>query len=393
MIPKEIDKITEQDLQELIDNSVAEGKTMEYKQALPENSDSGKKEFLADISSFANASGGDMIFGITENRDTGMPKELKGIDIENDDKEIIRIENIIRDGLEPRISLITIMPIVLSNSKSVLIIRIPKSWLSPHRIIFKGSDKFYSRSSKGKYPLDVGELRTAFNLSETVSERIRKFREERIARIYANETPVPFYDNAKMVLHLLPLSSFSTSQQYDIEKIYSKRVKMSPINSSGGNSRYTLEGVLNYEDSQEGKVRSYVQFYRNGIIEAVEGYMLRPCEENKFFIPSIAYEKELITGLSIYLKIMQEMKIEPPIFVFLSLVGVKDYYMAVNRYRFGSDGGNSINRDVLVLPEIVIENYDGKAQDILRPCFNTVWNTCGFSKSLNYNKAGEWGDR
>jgi len=66
MIPTDIDQITEEDLQALIDNSVIEGKTIEYKQSLPSNSDSDKKEFLADVSSFANASGGDLIYGIIE---------------------------------------------------------------------------------------------------------------------------------------------------------------------------------------------------------------------------------------------------------------------------------------------------------------------------------------
>lgn len=58
-----LDSVEESDLQELIDNQVPEGKTIEYKEALPGNSDGDKKEFLADVSSFANAAGGDLIFG------------------------------------------------------------------------------------------------------------------------------------------------------------------------------------------------------------------------------------------------------------------------------------------------------------------------------------------
>ncbi len=58
----------EEDLQALVDNSVLECKTIEYKQALPSNSESGKKEFLADVSSFANASGGDLIYGVSESK-------------------------------------------------------------------------------------------------------------------------------------------------------------------------------------------------------------------------------------------------------------------------------------------------------------------------------------
>lgn len=67
MIPKDIKQIIQSDIQELIDNSVPEGKTIEYKRELPKKSDKAKKEFLADVSSFANSSGGDLILGIEEN--------------------------------------------------------------------------------------------------------------------------------------------------------------------------------------------------------------------------------------------------------------------------------------------------------------------------------------
>jgi len=93
MIPKNLDQITEKDLQTLIDNSVLERKTIEYKQLLPSNSDSDKKEFLADVSSFANASGGDLIFGIVQNKETGVPEKLEGLDIKNPDQEVLRLDN------------------------------------------------------------------------------------------------------------------------------------------------------------------------------------------------------------------------------------------------------------------------------------------------------------
>ena len=56
---------------------------------------------MANISSFANASGSDLIFCIAEDRKTGNPEELVGIEIENIDQEIQRLEHIIRDGIEP----------------------------------------------------------------------------------------------------------------------------------------------------------------------------------------------------------------------------------------------------------------------------------------------------
>jgi len=75
MIPKPIEAITTADIQSLIDNQVAENRSMEYKEALPGNSDDEKKEFLADLSSFANAGGGDIIYGLVESE--GLPVRVK----------------------------------------------------------------------------------------------------------------------------------------------------------------------------------------------------------------------------------------------------------------------------------------------------------------------------
>jgi len=382
----------EEDLQDLIDNSVLESKTIEYKQSLPSNSESGKKEFLADVSSFANASGGDLIYGITEDKKTGIPKSLDGLDVDNPDQEILRLENIIRGGIEPRIPSVITEPIKLSNSKFALIIRVPKSWVSPHRVILGGHDKFYSRSSNGKYPLDVGELRVAFNLSETITERIRNFRLDRISKLLANETPVPFYDNPKIVLHLIPIISFNPAQRYDIGKIASQPEKMKPIRCGGWNDRYNLDGFLAYSGGREDKSHSYVQLFRNGIIEAVEGLLLQPYKE-QLIIPSIAYEQELIRSLTEYLSALKTLNVEPPIFVFLTLLGVKGYSMAVDTWRYDIEEIHTIDRDILQLPEVTIESYDVSAEKVLKPCFDSIWNACGFKRSFNYNDEGEWAPR
>jgi hypothetical protein len=51
---KEIEVLTEATILSLKENEVAENKHLEYKSTLPGNNREDKKEFLADISSFAN---------------------------------------------------------------------------------------------------------------------------------------------------------------------------------------------------------------------------------------------------------------------------------------------------------------------------------------------------
>ena len=71
MILRNIRSVSKADIEHLIANQVVESKQLEYKRELPARSDGAKKEFLADVSSFANASGGDIIFGLQAESDDG----------------------------------------------------------------------------------------------------------------------------------------------------------------------------------------------------------------------------------------------------------------------------------------------------------------------------------
>jgi len=385
MINKNVEDITENDLQELRDRQEVEGKIIEYKQELPRNTDADKKEFLADVSSFANSSGGDLIYGIVE--EGGIPVEVKGLEIGDFDQVKQRLENLVRDGIELRIPSLNIHPVPLSNTRTALVIRVPKSWSSPHRVRYQGHDKFYARNSAGKYPLDVAELRTAFNLSETITERIRNFRRDRISNIIANETPASLPNTAKIVLHLLPIIAFSSVQSYNIDKVASHAQNMPLVRQYGYSHRYNIDGFLNYSTYGNNQAYSYVQFFRNGIIEAVETSMLEP-NEHGLLIPSVLYEQELIKSLKQYLSLLETLTVEPPIFVFLTLLGVKGYRMGTNRSSRGHEP-HVIDRDNILLPETLIDSYQVAAEYVLRPCFDSIWNACGFPGSLNY-KDGKW---
>ena len=104
---KELDSITEEDLSSLIQNCVREGRNIEYKEVLPGNSDDDKREFLSDLSSFANAGGGDIIYGITAKRDshgtsTGEPENIVPLSV-NLDAASLRLHEMAQGGIDPRI--------------------------------------------------------------------------------------------------------------------------------------------------------------------------------------------------------------------------------------------------------------------------------------------------
>ena len=217
MIPKRLGDLNSEDLEELLRSEVREGKAIDYKCALPGNSEWQKKEFLYDVSSFANTVGGDLIIGVDE--DKGLPVEIPAFSCEHIDEELQRLASILMSGVEPRLKYQTRV-IIHPNGGHVLIVRVDKSGLAPHRVIYKGSDKFYARNSAGKYPLDVSELRDAFLLGASASARLRDFRISRLASIAAGEGPLMHEGSQVLVFHVLPLPPFTLQPELNNTKVH-----------------------------------------------------------------------------------------------------------------------------------------------------------------------------
>lgn len=386
ILEKTFDEINEVDLLHLVEDKVSEKRTVEYKRELPSENYDNKKEFLADISSFANASGGHIIFGVQE--ENGLPIAVSGVAIDDPDKEILRLENLIRDGIEPRLQGVLVRGISLSSGMYAFILRIPRSWSKPHVVNYRGHWRFYSRNSAGKYPLDMSEVRSVFLQSGELPEKIRLFRNERLGSIISDQVPIRLIPGARTVLHIIPFAAFEAAASFPIEAIANNPSTVKPIGGLFTNSRYNFDGLLMINGNEGGASRGYVQIYRNGIIEAVDSYMLRP-RSNELTIPSIVFERELIKAAMIYLDVQKQMTVPPPISILLSLLGVSGYVMAVGQ-RIG-EIPYPIDRDTLILPEIIFENFPSDIPRALRPAFDAVWNAAGLATSLSYDDQGEWG--
>jgi hypothetical protein len=212
-------------------------------------------------------------------------------------------------------------------------------------------------------------------------QRTRDFRLERLARVVSGETPAPLKEGAKIVLHLIPLSAFEPGTKFDVNSLGRDASRIIPMYVTSWSDRFNFDRLLGYSS------HSYLQVFRNGIIEAVEALLLED-RNGERIIPSIAYEKELLKALPRFLSIQKELGVDPPLFIMLSLVGVKGYTMAVDRFLM--ENSHPIDRDTLQVPEVMIERFDIDSTEVMRPAFNAVWNAAGFPRSMNYDKDGKW---
>jgi len=402
MIQRNFKEIDKTDIDFLIINKISESKVLEYKLKLPGTLDSDKKEFLADISSFANASGGDIIYGIKEALDengnkTGEPESVVPLQDMTADQLKLRLEGLIRSGIAPRLraDVKEIFGYGEEGKGFIIIIRIPQSFASPHMVTLKNMSRFYSRNSAGKYQLDVNEIRSSFLATDSQAERIRSFIQNRLSNIISDETPVPLSIPHRLVLHIIPISSFLNRQRLSLNSKRGFLYDFRPIETGVDGSRYNLDGFLTYGVNPKDKTvfDAYCQIFFDGTIESVYADILR--EEGGVkpkggtaFIASVAYEKYLIMAVSSYFKGYQKLGIDAPLIISMTLMGCKGAYMWVGSRLMRN--WHPIDRDVAILPEIQCESLDEDVPTIMKPIFDSVWNACGHPHSFNYDDNEKW---
>lgn len=377
----DLDAITETDIQRLVADREEERKTIDYKNALPGKTDGARKEFLADVVSFANTAGGDLVYGVREEESVAV--EVCGFSGLNGDAEIRALEESILKGIAPRIPGVASRAIGLSSGRQVLIVRVPSSWAAPHLVAFQESSRFYARTSKGKYLMDVFEIRAAFAASETLTERLQRFRKDRLAAITADEIPALLREKARIVLQVIPFSALRPGNRVDLAK-HRQQLQLllrplAPDHASWSN-RFNFDGLVAVCTGTEVGPFSYVQLHRDGSIEAVETLLLKvgACESGQLRLFGGDLVRMLTDGLARYLSILRLLGCQPPVVVIVSLIGVEGYCMA------GSFDPMSllapsvgIDRPNLLLPEILVENFDEPATMVLQPAFDAIWNACG----------------
>lgn len=392
MIPKPIQEITRADLQDLV-GIARESRTLEFKLEMPGRAESESAPFLAGVSSLANTAGGDFVLGVAAQ--DGLAESILGISVANLDAEKLRLEQLLANGLEPRLPRIDIEAVQCTSNQYVFVLRVPRSWVGPHRV--KANNRFYGRNSGGKYPLDVGELRTAFVLADSVAERVRAYRAERVARVQAGEMPVSLPSGGRTILHVIPFPPFVDRRDIDVvQSISMGTIVPLPLDGISGANQATvnLDGFVNYTAPGRGKASSYVQFFRNGAIEGVKA--LASDEQNRRpYISGPALTKTITFALRQYLDVLRFFEMGLPVFVFLSFTGMDGCTL---RYSSGIGSGFSVagprRGTTIMLPEVTIESHTIDAPLKLKPIFNALWNAFGFLRCDMYDGQGVWlGDR
>lgn len=388
---KRLEDITENDLLLLIESKIAESKTIDYKQELPGTQEKDRKEFLKDISSFANTAGGYLVFGMKEEQ--GIAVELLGLGEINPDKIILRFEEMIRSGIRPQIFGLKFHTIPIKTNSNAFIIKIPKSWNSPHQVIFNSDMRFVARGQKGKYLMEIDELRTIMEGAEEAAEKIRNFRLDRIAKIAAGESPsTPDRSGGHIIVHYLPIAGFAGEIHLPLRREGSNWPISPPPHlgmGCGFSQKYCFEGFQYYSHGQTNKIEDYFLLFKKGAMEMVLFQPLRdePGDPWKNSIGASMVEELIAETISYFRKITKDQEILSPAYFAITIIGMKGWRWLLGEH-IGSSSG-VLDRDTFLVPETLVDSESFNLSDVLKRLIDPIWNAAGWQESPNF-KNGTW---
>lgn len=385
MIPAPIDDIRWSHIADLIDGGASESGYLEFKRELPGGTDGAKREFLKDVSAFANASGGDIIYGIEEK--DGVASKIVSSNVSDRDAEELRLGAIVRDNLAPRLAGFTLKWVEPNppDGAVVLLARVHRSGVAPHMVTFKEWSKFFRRVRTANHQLDVHELREAFLKAAVRRESAEAFREERVALIAAGAGAVPLRSSQLLVVHFVPLRTSEEASDDSAQRIAVLAERdpgvWQPMGRTGPASHlWSIDGFCAYDArraSEDKTTHRYALMMRTGAAEFAahlgwggSGY---------------AIEKQIDDCVSRYLRAMRVLEEDQPFAVFVSLLDVRGRRLADGPVWDEEDTVRpyEIDRDRVLLPEVVVAGISETSDALsakLKQLYRVMWQASGLER-------------
>lgn len=388
MLSAQLADVDEALLLEVCRDRWPESGTLDFKAGLPGSGEGARQEILKDICAFANANGGDIVYGIAENN--GCADHLSPIDSTTDPIDAIkrRFGQTMENGLEPRVDGVQLSAVPLSQGGYALVVRVPASFQRPHRYQHQSHKRWVVRVDTHAVDLMYDQIRDAFERSATLAERARRFREERLSGILSGTTGQPLRPGPRCVVHLIPLASLAGKASVDVGSLYNNYTELLFGEWRSADRGFNLDGVV-VRMMGGNETLAYLQVFRSGVIEAVRlvGYL---GTEEKAIASGVlsGFVREAVLRS---LKAASAWHIDGPAILAVSLVDISGYPF-VFRGSHMVAMSTSADRPNLLLPETWIEHL-GAVDDpekIVRPLLDMLWQAFDLERCYFYDDGGRW---
>ena len=397
MLNKLLDTVTLNDINDLIKNKVEESRTLDYKRTLSFD-EKGTRQLLKHISSFANANGGNIIYGISENG--GIPTNIIGLTfdelgVKDIDDLTLKISGKVEMCLDPGIKNLELKKIDIDIDRFILIIKIKKSYIAPHRMRIGQDHEFYMRGDKTTYPMDTRDLKTAFTSSLALNEQIKQYKTNKVYEILDNANNYIKDEKAYLIMQFIPLDAFEMKDRptvYEIGKM-AEKVECHPLDNYGSH-KYDLNSYL--QCFSEGNIWSYndrfdeyAKYYKNGIIELVSsGFFAKHNDGNniKKSIPWVKLIQSLQDKTDSYIDFIKLTGSREPIVLSTAMINAGEFYIpTTNSF---TNELKLINKNIILFDDIYFEELPEQPIMLYRQFLNDLFNAGGIYGCPIFNEDG-----
>lgn len=334
-------------LQALVDGGARESAELDFKSDFNADNADHRRGILEDACALANARGGWLLLGVAE--EEGTISGLPGIQITDPDALRLRLAQMVESGLEPRLSGLRIDFVPVADGRYVVGIRVPQSWTGPHRTA--GQRRFMVRGDGGNSEYDIQGLRQAFQARDQAMQVWEAFRNDRIARYYANRLPLLVQAEPAALIHLYPLSAVGTGKRIDLAAAAALR-EFGPARDSGWGPRPHLDGIVRRGEERDGASTHYVHILRNGALEA---YLALDPHLGSPGLALPRLHEVVSTLLPLWLAGLANLGIAGPYQFAVTLAGVQGMQPLRDEPPHYPTWGNAAREDTLQLPERYID--------------------------------------
>ena len=388
MLPFPLHQITESFLSQICTDQWPETQTLEFKSILPLNAEENREEFRKDVCALANADGGDLVFGISEIG--GRANAIHAITGSEVDATKRRLRQILESKVEPRIHGIQIHTCPVSSGGFVLVLRVPSSFVGPHRFGPITEHRFAIRNDTATTDMTYDQLRSAFGQGATLLEKVAQFRMRRVDQIAGGKSPKRLAQGSTMVAHLIPLNGLAGRTDVDIEGLISDHATLRLDPQSVWKRTANLDGLLMYPYDDERGVEVYAQIFRNGIFEMVKNVHFDPRPGS---VPQCLIGFDILdllrSGLDAYSAAAPTLNAQGPCVVAVSIVNALGTTITVGP---SNATRTPLTETRLDLPEVMVEDITSTLDldKITKPIMDVLYQCYGQARCPNFDKVGSW---
>jgi len=124
---------------------------------------------------------------------------------------------------------------------------------------------------------------------------------------------------------------------------------------------------------------SYLQIFRNGIIESVDTRLIGSDKT----IAGSEFDNKVYHAIRDYLAFEKRIGIEAPYLIMLSLLEASGCKLFPPSGRGATN--EAIEREMLLVPEAMVDDSEGNLDRIIKPILDAIWNATGYERSMNFD--------